>query len=172
MRATTNSLTRAKATGRCTPQGDMPAIPPPRAHHVYACEITQPFSNALHPNGRDELACGTCWGHGPRKNSGSHIDASLSRQPLVKGERLVRYEVNAVMHRYRRHPCALHANSPHAPLHCNRTARLRLNAASPRRAPAPTARRNKWREHILPNNARRIRSEPPNKLCMSGGIPS
>jgi len=34
----------------------------------------------------------------PRKNSGSHIDASHSRQPLVKGERLVRYEVNAVMH--------------------------------------------------------------------------
>ena len=32
-----------------------------------------------------------------RKNSGSHIDASHSRQPLVKGERLVRYEVNAVM---------------------------------------------------------------------------
>ena len=35
---------------------------------------------------------------GPLKNSGSHIDASHSRQPLVKGERLVRYEVNAVMH--------------------------------------------------------------------------
>ena len=36
---------------------------------------------------------------GPKslKNSGSHIDASHSRQPLVKGERLVRYEVNAVM---------------------------------------------------------------------------
>ena len=34
---------------------------------------------------------------GPLKNSGSHIDASHSRQPLVKGERLVRYEVNAVM---------------------------------------------------------------------------
>jgi hypothetical protein len=31
------------------------------------------------------------------KNSGSHIDASHSRQPLVKGERLVRYEVNAVI---------------------------------------------------------------------------
>ena len=30
------------------------------------------------------------------KNWCSHIDASLSRQPLVKGERLVRYEVNAV----------------------------------------------------------------------------
>ena len=33
----------------------------------------------------------------PRKKIGSHIDASHSRQPLVKGERLVRYEVNAVM---------------------------------------------------------------------------
>ena len=31
------------------------------------------------------------------KNNISHIDASLSRQPLVKGERLVRHEVNAVM---------------------------------------------------------------------------
>ena len=31
-----------------------------------------------------------------RKNWGSHIDASHSRQPLVKGERLVRHEVNAV----------------------------------------------------------------------------
>ena len=36
-------------------------------------------------------------GQSPRKNSNSHIDASHSRQPLVKGERLVRYEVNAVM---------------------------------------------------------------------------
>ncbi len=35
--------------------------------------------------------------HGLRKNSRNHIDASHSRQPLVKGERLVRYEVNAVM---------------------------------------------------------------------------
>ena len=34
---------------------------------------------------------------GSLKNSGSHIDASHSRQPLVKGERLVRYEVNAVI---------------------------------------------------------------------------
>ena len=31
------------------------------------------------------------------KNWHSHIDASLSRQPLVKGERLMRYEVIAVM---------------------------------------------------------------------------
>ena len=41
---------------------------------------------------------GSVGDQGPRKNSGSHIDASHSRQPLVKGERLVRYEVNAVMH--------------------------------------------------------------------------
>ena len=33
----------------------------------------------------------------PAKNGERHIDASHSRQPLVKGERLVRYEVNAVM---------------------------------------------------------------------------
>ena len=32
------------------------------------------------------------------KNCISHIDASHSRQPLVKGERLVRYEVNTVIH--------------------------------------------------------------------------
>ena len=38
---------------------------------------------------------------GSPKNSISHIDASLSRQPLVKGERLVRNEVNAVMVRGR-----------------------------------------------------------------------
>ena len=31
------------------------------------------------------------------KNWESHIDASHSRQPLVKGERLVRYEVHAVI---------------------------------------------------------------------------
>ena len=38
------------------------------------------------------------------KNYGSHIDASHSRQPLVKGERLVRYEVNAVIaYRYTGH---------------------------------------------------------------------
>jgi hypothetical protein len=33
----------------------------------------------------------------PRKNLKIHIDVSHSRQPLVKGERLVRYEVNTVM---------------------------------------------------------------------------
>ena len=36
-------------------------------------------------------------GNTPHKNWGIHIAAFLSRQPLVKGERLVRYEVNAVM---------------------------------------------------------------------------
>ena len=44
------------------------------------------------------LSSGYVGDQGPRKNSGSHIDASHSRQPLVKGERLVRYEVNAVMY--------------------------------------------------------------------------
>ena len=38
-----------------------------------------------------------CWTLLSAKIGGSHIDASLSRQPLVKGERLVRYEVNAVI---------------------------------------------------------------------------
>ena len=36
-------------------------------------------------------------GHRCPQNWGSHIEASHSRQPLVKGERLVRYEVNAVI---------------------------------------------------------------------------
>ena len=42
-----------------------------------------------------------CWAFAPQKYR-SHIDASHSRQPLVKGERLVRSEVNAVMHRLKR----------------------------------------------------------------------
>ena len=46
---------------------------------------------------RDHRAGQFCWDTESRKNSRSHIDASHSRQPLVKGERLVRYEVNAVM---------------------------------------------------------------------------
>ena len=41
--------------------------------------------------------CFCCWSTKLRKNCVSHIDASQSRQPLVKGERLVRHEVNAVM---------------------------------------------------------------------------
>ena len=59
----------------------------------------------------------------PLKNSGSHIDASHSRQPLVKGERLVRYEVNAVMRSCASHflcqvgcahtVCLLHQLGPH-----------------------------------------------------------
>ena len=42
------------------------------------------------------------------KNCGSHIHASHSRQPLIKGERLVRYEVNAVM------PMAVRGNASQA----------------------------------------------------------
>ena len=40
---------------------------------------------------------GDSWSIKLRKNSESHIDAFHSRQPLVKRERLMRYEVNAVM---------------------------------------------------------------------------
>ena len=40
------------------------------------------------------------WVQRTRKNSRNHIAASHSRQPLVKGERLVRYEVNAVIRKY------------------------------------------------------------------------
>ena len=39
----------------------------------------------------------TVGSQGPLVKPGSHIDASHARQPLVKGERLVRYEVEAVM---------------------------------------------------------------------------
>ena len=42
-------------------------------------------------------SAGSLLGHRPRKNSKSHTDVPHSRQPLVKGERLVRYEVNTVM---------------------------------------------------------------------------
>jgi hypothetical protein len=45
-----------------------------------------------------------------RKNFGSHIDASHSRQPLVKGERLVRNEVNAVMRQYLKIYITTHLN--------------------------------------------------------------
>ena len=45
----------------------------------------------------------------PRKNSRIHIDVSHSRQPLVKGERLVRYEVNTVKP-YPDDPCRPHCD--------------------------------------------------------------
>jgi hypothetical protein len=61
-----------------------------------------------------------------RKNSGSHIDASLSRQPLVKGERLVRYEVNAVMFKQKDHGSNM---APPANTPCFRTCSAPDNAA-------------------------------------------
>ena len=39
----------------------------------------------------------SCWARGPEKIDIIRIGATLSRQPLVKGERLVRYEVIAAM---------------------------------------------------------------------------
>ena len=55
--------------------------------------LSTPFRTPLRSLFYDNYL-GTICSH---KNIISHIDASLSRQPLVKGERLVRYEVNAVM---------------------------------------------------------------------------
>jgi len=43
----------------------------------------------------------------------SRINASLSRQPLVKGERLVRSEVNAAMPCTRRNDTDIHINHKH-----------------------------------------------------------
>ena len=39
----------------------------------------------------------SCWARGPQKIHIIRIGAPLSRQPLVKGERLVRFEVSAAM---------------------------------------------------------------------------
>ena len=72
------------------------------------------------------------WGTRPRKNSEIHIDVSHSRQPLVKGERLVRYEVNTVMPRlgchgipsfevHNHHPSAFNPRHPHLDVTCSRT---------------------------------------------------
>ena len=58
-----------------------------RMHGSSLLTFTGDHSSGYPPVGADRL----------RKNWGSHVDASHSRQPLVKGERLVRYEVNAVM---------------------------------------------------------------------------
>ena len=41
----------------------------------------------------------SCWARGPQKIHIIRIGAPLSRQPLVKGERLVRFEVSAAIPR-------------------------------------------------------------------------
>jgi hypothetical protein len=64
-----------------------------RSHVATDCIAAHGYRYA-HARAHDEVGAPE-----PRNNSGSHIDASHSRQPLVKGERLVRYEVNAVMTR-------------------------------------------------------------------------
>jgi hypothetical protein len=63
------------------------------ANHAWRRTVSQYILNAM----GGELFTYSWEPRSSRKNSGSHIDASLSRQPLVKGERLVRYEVNAVI---------------------------------------------------------------------------
>jgi hypothetical protein len=58
------------------------------------CPSSSSVAGYRSPARSDALA--VVWACAPQKYR-SHIDASHSRQPLVKGERLVRYEVNAVM---------------------------------------------------------------------------
>ena len=72
---------------------------------VGTCDSELSWSRALrtisnHEAADESISCLLhlqCWVQETLKNSGNHIAASHSRQPLVKGERLVRYEVNAVM---------------------------------------------------------------------------
>ena len=66
--------------------------------HMYMCQCHA--GEHVHvpiPRARKKEMHLMCWALLARKNYGNHIAASHSRQPLVKGERLVRYEVNAVM---------------------------------------------------------------------------
>ena len=66
--------------------------------HTNCCSFYKVFDSAFQDRRRDPrtnaLVVET---QAFPKNNWSHIDASLSRQPLVKGERLVRFEVNAVI---------------------------------------------------------------------------
>ena len=64
-----------------------------------------------------EHAC-TYWDVTSLKNYESHIDASLSRQPLVKGERLVRTEMNAVITDNALLTCYDHGHSTMALCNC------------------------------------------------------
>ena len=86
---------------------------------------------------------------GPRKNLNSHIDASHSRQPLVKGERLVRYEVNAVMPMGRggaRRPIQQHLNLPLAEMRENEKASSNVIVAWQRGPKARALKRERERE--------------------------
>ena len=81
--------------------------------------------------------CAPLLGRAPLKNWYSHIDASLSRQPLVKGERLVRNEMNAVMQMRRRQQQFVYGDC-HRPLadHCNIPRRLAMERVAARGAEA------------------------------------
>ena len=64
--------------------------------NIHTCGLHTQFHHSFVSLAHQQL--GTSWlDIAVHKNWGSHIDASHSRQPLVKGERLVRYEVNTVM---------------------------------------------------------------------------
>ena len=73
------------------------AILPPPGRPGGCCASTTQRSTTTSDPAAEGRAHADVGDRSPRKNWKSHIDASHSRQPLVKGERLVRYEVNAVM---------------------------------------------------------------------------
>ena len=81
------------------PQGCSFSSCSPRSYPTHP--LTLPFalaSTIFHcPTSQSPSHSGNSWSIKLRKNCESHIDASHSRQPLVKGERLVRYEVNAAV---------------------------------------------------------------------------
>ena len=84
LRTKTLTLKACTSLHRCKRLAPIGAVRPSQCQHCW-------HSYAGTPTSQLDIAV--------RKNWGSHIDASHSRQPLVKGERLVRYEVNAVMPR-------------------------------------------------------------------------
>ena len=65
-----------------------------RVESVGATASNEKTLGALSPLLRQNLFC-QLRARSPQKNFGSHIDAFLSRQPIVKGERMVRSETSA-----------------------------------------------------------------------------
>ena len=77
------------------------------------------------------------WGTRPRKNSEIHIDVSHSRQPLVKGERLVRYEVNTVITANVNKERTRNTDEQPRPLPCQAPMEFEMNGLGPFRVKHP-----------------------------------
>ena len=78
----------------CSYSSCLPSFYPNRSLHFSFCSCLQLSFRALLQS--SSKSCNS-WSMKLLKNCESHIDASHSRQPTVKGERLARNEVNAVM---------------------------------------------------------------------------